>query len=101
MKTTHKLLIKLLSPSWIMERATGTLWKTFQQSGKWEVVREGSTAARALLHDHALSDEAFCATLKGWMIGLLTLAGCAEISVEHSECRARRNRACVYRVAWA
>jgi hypothetical protein len=101
MKTTHKLLLKLVSPSWVIEKATLSLWKNFQRSGRWETLRQGNSGAQATLHDHALTDEAFCATLKGWMLGLLTLAGCKQISVEHPECRARRAKACVYQVTWA
>jgi hypothetical protein len=100
MKTTHKLLLKVVSPSWVIEKATLSLWKTFHQTGRWETVRDGDKAARTTLHDHALADEVFCATLKGWMIGLLTLAGCKHISVDHPECRSRRAKACVFHVSW-
>lgn len=99
MKTTHKLLLKFASPQWVIEKGT-SIWKNFHDTGRWEVEREGDHGARAALINLGVVDEAMCATLKGWVIGLLTVSGCKSIKVSHAECRARGASACVYRCSW-
>lgn len=100
MKTVHKLLLKVLTPSWVVQKAM-RLWPSFHTSGRWEAAREDERHARAVLHDLGVVDEAMCATLKGWIIGLLTLAGARHPAVEHVACRAHGAPACVYQVAWS
>ena len=99
MKTVHRVLLKLVTPSWVVEKGM-KLWPNFHTSGRWESKRQGDKGARALLHDLGVVDEAMCATLRGWMIGLLTLAGTKNPQVEHPECRARGASTCVYLVSW-
>ncbi len=98
MKTVHKVLLRLVTPSWLIEKGT-RLWPSFHTSGRWEVTREGQSAARAVLHDLGVTDAAMCATLKGWLIGLLTLCN-VEPAVEHVECRVEGAPACVYDIRW-
>jgi hypothetical protein len=98
MKTVHKVLLKLLNPQWIIEKGQ-RLWPNFHTSGRWEAERVGDHTARATLHDLGVVDDAMCATLKGWIIGLLTLAGTTPI-VDHIDCRVRGASACVYQVTW-
>jgi hypothetical protein len=75
------------------------LWPNFHTSGRWEAKRQGDNGARASLHDLGVVDEAMCATLKGWILGLLQLAGKHAV-VDHVECRARGGATCVYQVSW-
>lgn len=98
MRTVHRVLLKLVTASWVVEKGM-KLWPNFHTTGRWESKREGDKGARALLHDLGVVDEAMCATLEGWMIGLLSLAG-KQASVAHSECRARGAAACVFHVSW-
>ena len=96
MRTVHKVLLKLVTPQWVIEKAM-KLWPNFHTSGRWEAKREGD-GARAYLHDLGVVDEAMCATLMGWIIGLLQLAGVKRPLVEHVQCRARGDATCQYRV---
>jgi hypothetical protein len=98
MKTVHRVLLKVLTTQWVINSGM-RLWPNFHTTGRWESVSEGSRRARASLHDLGVVDEALCATLKGWIIGLLQLAG-AEPTVTHEECRARGASACVYNCSW-
>lgn len=100
MKTVHKVLLKLVNTNWVIEKAM-RLWPNFHTSGRWESHRESERAARAVLHDLGVVDEAMCATLKGWIIGLLTLAGVKQSHVDHPRCRARGDESCVYQVTWS
>ena len=99
MKTVHKVLLKLVTPNWIIEKAM-RLWPNFHTSGRWEAKRLGDNGARATLHDLGVVDEAMCATLKGWILGLLQLAGIKKANVDHTSCRARGDSHCVYEVSW-
>jgi len=99
MRTVHKVLLKLVTPQWVIEKGT-KLWPNFHTSGRWESRREGDTGARATLYDLGVVDEAMCATLKGWMFGLLSLAGIKRATIEHDECRALGATACVFKVSW-
>jgi predicted hydrocarbon binding protein len=78
-----------------------SLWPKFHTSGAWEVTRRSDKLAVATLRELGVVDEAMCATLKGWIIGLISLAGVKEPHVEHVECRARGFDACVYHVTWS
>jgi len=98
MRTVHRVLLKLVTAAWVVEKGM-KLWPNFHTSGRWESKREGDKGARATLHDLGVVDEAMCATLQGWMIGLLSLAG-KQATVEHGECRARGAATCVFRVSW-
>jgi hypothetical protein len=99
MNTVHKVLLKLVTPSWLIEKGM-RLWPSFHSSGRWEVARVGDAAARAELHDLGVVDDAMCATLKGWILGLLTLSGVRRPRVSHTECRVRGARSCVYDIDW-
>ena len=99
MKTIHKVLLKLASPAWVIDRGT-SLWKNFHDTGHWETERVGSRGAVATLRELGVVDEAMCATLRGWILGLLTISGCREPQAIHSECRARGDQACVYQTSW-
>ena len=94
----HRVLLKLMTPQWVIDKGT-KLWPNFHTSGRWESKREGDKGARALLHDLGVVDEALCATLKGWMVGLLSLAG---IKTRPSTTRSveRAARTCVYQLSW-
>ncbi len=99
MRTVHKVLLKLVTPQWVVEKGM-KLWPNFHTSGHWESRRQGDKGARAVLHDLGVVDEAMCATLKGWMIGLLQLAGIKKPMVDHTECRALGAALCVYQISW-
>lgn len=99
MRTVHRVLLKFVTVNWVLDKGT-SLWPNFHTTGRWKVKRDGDKGAIATLADLGVVDEAMCATLKGWILGLLSLAGAKEPSVEHTECRARGAAACVYRVGW-
>ena len=99
MRTVHRVLLKFVTPNWVIDKGM-KIWPNFHTSGRWEAKREGDKAARATLYDLGVVDEAMCATLKGWIHGLLQLAGIKHAVVEHTECRARGAASCVYQINW-
>ena len=100
MTTLHKVLLKLVTPAWLIDKGT-RIWPSFHTTGRWELERKGDAAARAVLHELGVVDEAMCATLKGWILGLLALSGVKDARVEHGECRVRGAGACVYDIDWS
>jgi hypothetical protein len=99
LRTVHKLLLKVVTTQWVIEKAM-RLWPSFHSTGRWEAARDGDSGARAVLHDLGVVDDAMCATLKGWILGLLTLSGVRQPSVLHAECRVRGAASCVYQASW-
>src|SRR6476620_5776048 len=88
MRTVHKVLLKLVTPAWVIDKGM-KLWPNFHTTGHWEAKRVGDKGARAELRDLGVVDEAMCMTLKGWILGLLQLAGIKHANVDHVACRAR------------
>lgn len=99
MRTVHKVLLKFVTPQWVVEKGM-KLWPNFHTSGRWESKKDGEHGARALLHDLGIADEAMCATFRGWILGLLQLAGTKRASVEHPDCRGRGAATCLFVVSW-
>jgi predicted hydrocarbon binding protein len=56
--------------------------------------------AIAELHDLGVVDEAICASIRGWILGLSRLSGEKKVEVGHTTCRAKGDSACVYEVRW-
>lgn len=99
-RTIHKVFLKLFTPEWVIERATGTLWRKFHTTGDWTTERLAEGQARATLRDLAHVDPAVCASIAGWIVGLFQLAGARDIDVRHPLCRDRGSPVCTYDVAW-
>ncbi|MGZ3426762.1 MAG: hypothetical protein ACXVCV_08950 [Polyangia bacterium] len=99
MRTVHRVLLKFVTPQWVIDKGM-KIWPNFHTSGRWETKREGDKGARASLHDLGVVDEAMCASLKGWILGLLQLAGIKHATVDHAECRALGAATCVFQISW-
>jgi hypothetical protein len=99
MKTVHRVLLKLVTPNWLVEKGA-RIWSNFHSTGHWEAKRLGPKQIRASLHELGVVDDAMCATLGGWLIGLLTLAGARSPQITHDSCRARGDLACSWLADW-
>jgi predicted hydrocarbon binding protein len=61
----------------------------------------GPANAVAELFDLGVVDDAICASIRGWIVGLAKLPGtAARVEVRHAGCRAKGDVACVYEVSW-
>lgn len=99
-KTIHRVLLRLFTPQWVVERATGQLWRKFHSSGDWKTEDLGGNHARASLDGLAHVDAAVCESIAGWIVGLFRLAGSKVVEVRHTACRARGAPSCIYDVTW-
>ncbi len=97
--TLRKVFLKLVTIPWIIQKAA-TLWPQFHDTGRWEVRSLSPDHAVAELHDLGVVDEAICASIRGWIIGLAKLSGTKNVNVRQTTCRAKGDVACVYEVRW-
>jgi hypothetical protein len=97
--TLRKAVLKLVTIPWVIGKAT-TLWPQFHDTGKWNVRQRDDKHAVAELYELGVVDEAICASIKGWIIGLAQLPGTGKVDVRHTACRAKGRPACAYEVAW-
>jgi hypothetical protein len=98
LNSTLRLLLKLLSPQWLLEKG-GRIWNNYQDTGTWEMKRLDH-GALATLHQIGIVEPAICANTRGWIIGLLKMSGCKQVSVVEKECRARGGAADVFEIHW-
>jgi hypothetical protein len=97
--TLRKAVLKLVTIPWVITKGAG-LWPQFHDTGRWEVRQMGPSHAIAELHDLGVVDEAICASLRGWIMGLAKLPGSRRVDVTHATCRAKGDAACVFEVTW-
>jgi predicted hydrocarbon binding protein len=97
--TFRKAVLKFVSIPWVVNKGAG-LWHQFHDTGRWQVRQVDGLYAIAELHDLGVVDEAICASIKGWILGLARLPGSSKVEAEHSACRARGDAMCAYDVRW-
>ena len=94
----HRLFVKFTSPAYVLEKS-GEYWRRFYDTGRW-IVKRGEGTATGSLFDFGIVDGAFCTYLMAYIYRMFQLAGAREGSLEHTECRARAGRACVFVGRW-
>jgi predicted hydrocarbon binding protein len=98
--TLRKAILKFVTIPWVISKGA-SLWPQFHDTGRWEVRQMGSEHAVAELYDLGVVDDAICASIRGWILGLAGLsAGDKKIEARHATCRAKGDVACVYEVRW-
>jgi hypothetical protein len=97
--TLRRAILKFVTIPWVVAKGA-SLWPQFHDTGRWEVRQMGTSNAVAELHDLGVVDEAICASIGGWIIGLASLPGSAKVEVRHNGCRAKGAGACAYEVSW-
>jgi hypothetical protein len=97
--TLRKAFLKLVTIPWIIQKGA-SLWPKFHDTGRWEVRHGDGDHAIAELHDLGVVDEAVCASIRGWIIGLAKLSGTRKVEVRQTTCRAKGDSACVFEVRW-
>jgi serine/threonine protein kinase len=96
--TIHRLLVRLLSPETVVERAL-SLWPRYYDTGRWTIDKQ-RTQVVAHLHDWAVVDELACAQLAGFVARLWEVAGRSKVVVRHTQCRCHGAPSCRFEVSW-
>jgi predicted hydrocarbon binding protein len=97
--TLRRAVLKFVTIPWVISKGA-SLWPQFHDTGRWEVRQMDADHAIAELHDLGVVDEAICASIRGWILGLSRLSGEKKVEVGHTTCRAKGDSACVYEVRW-
>lgn len=93
-----RLLMRVVAPSQVFS-AERRLWRHFQDSGEWQFSAVNG-GVRGVLDGWAV-DEALCVELSGYLVRLVEFTGGKNVTVDHSECRARGCNHCVFQFHWA
>jgi predicted hydrocarbon binding protein len=96
--TLRKAILKFVSIPWVVEKGA-SLWPKFHDTGRWDVRASDAKSAVAELYDLGVVDEAICASIRGWLLGLASLTG-DKVDVRHTKCRAKGEPACTYEMRW-
>ncbi len=98
--TVLKVFLRFRSPRWLVDRAT-TVWGRYHDTGRWEIeeaVQKNRVVAH--LYDFGVRDPAFCARLRGWLAGAVTLTGGSDPSVSEPRCACRGHGHCMFVLSW-
>jgi hypothetical protein len=94
-----KVFLRFRSPTWLMERST-SVWGRYHDTGRWEIASADDERMQGSLFDFAVRDAAFCARLRGWLAGAVTLTGGQNANVVETQCVTRGARHCVFSTTW-
>jgi predicted hydrocarbon binding protein len=98
--TLRRAVLKFVSIPWVIQKGA-SLWHQFHDTGRWEVRQMDPEHAIAELHELGVVDEAICASIGGWILGLAKLSGDGKVvDLRHTTCRAKGDPACVYELRW-
>ena len=94
----HRVALRFSSPLWLLERGAA-YWRSAHTTGRWEV--EGHRGwMRGTLHDFAVVDGNYCASLRTWILRGCLMTGASRTFVAERTCRARGSDACVFEGTW-
>ncbi len=84
-------------PQFMLERLAG-LWRRFNEEGSLAILNVDSTEVSFEVAGVPEPHRYFCAMTTGWGNEVATAAGIVAPRASHTECRARGDRRCVWRV---
>jgi hypothetical protein len=96
--TIHRLLVRMLSPETVVERAL-SLWPRYYDTGRWTIDKQ-RTRVVAELHGWAVVDAIACAQLAGFVAKLWEVAGRSTVVVRHEQCRCHGASSCRFEIVW-
>jgi len=95
MNTVLKLFLRFQSPAWLVEKGT-SVWSRYHDSGRWTIATPTPKRIQGDLYDFAVRDPAFCARLRGWLLGASELTGGAHCVVQETLCTSRGSDHCQF-----
>jgi hypothetical protein len=97
MNTVLKVFLRFRSPNWLIERAT-SVWGRYHDTGRWVITTATDTRLQGELFDFAVRDPAFCARLRGWLLGAVELTGGERCTVIETMCVNRGHDRCQFTI---
>lgn len=99
LNTVLKLFLKFKTPHWLAEKSA-SVWNRYHNTGRWEYDPPQEKLLLARLHDFGVRDEAFCARLRGWLMGAIELTGGRNPKVVERTCGLRGARHHEFQSSW-
>jgi len=97
--TIFKIIMKFKSPTWVLEK-NQLVWRRFHDSGRWEISEIDKGVAIGKLLNFDVADEHFCARLRGWIRGIVSVTGGNDVKVEETKCKAKGASHCEFKMNW-
>ena len=97
-KTVYKLLVMVLTPTSLLQKATG-MWRTIYSAGSFTVEAKSPTESHIVLKDFP-SETVGCARVTGWMQQLGEMTKAKNLRISHIRCMARKDPQCEWTVIW-
>lgn len=92
-------LLRLGRPGWMFDVAT-RMWRFYHREGVWTIERTPRELVTKLTQfDEA--DDAFCASLLGYVSAALEMSGANDVEGTHLACKARGAPNCIFTVRWS
>jgi len=89
----------MATPSFLLSKY-GDYWHRYQDSGDWNVVREGERHVRATLSNWGSVSVPTCVRLSAYIEKFVDLVGAQGTRVTRTKCRSRGDRVCEYDIHW-
>lgn len=99
LRGVYRVFVRFTSPAFVIERS-GKVWRQYYDSGDLVVLETDDTHALFELREFGSPHRGHCGTVLGWSERAAQLSGGASVSGEHTSCRARGDRRCVFRIDW-
>jgi hypothetical protein len=93
-----RFVLRLHSPGWVLDRGL-RIWRTFHDSGEWEV-EVSDHSFRGALRGFAVVNGGYCRSIAGWIRGAAKLTGIRNANVAHPECTAIGAKRCLFVADW-
>lgn len=74
LNTILKMFVRLRSPHWLTEKSA-SVWNRYHDTGVWDYDPPRDRHICGRLRNFEVRDEAFCARLRGWLMGAIELTG--------------------------
>jgi hypothetical protein len=97
--TVLKIFLRFKSPQWLMEKH-GSVWTRYHDTGRWELGPSEPKRILGRLHDFEVRDPAFCARLRGWISGAVSMTGGRNVRIAAPACRCDGDEYCEFDIRW-
>lgn len=97
--TVHRLFARMATVEFLLTKY-GEFWKRYQDTGRWQIEREGPHVVRAKLTGWASRSEATCIRLGGYIERFLQIVGAQGAKVTRLKCAVRGDRHCELLCEW-
>jgi hypothetical protein len=95
----HKGYLRPGDAHGFLERAPG-IYRSYYEKGRRAYERTGPTSGVLTTYDAEMFSVPDCLTIVGWHKRALAMCGVENVTIRHTECRAKGGAVCRYEVSW-